>query len=356
MDPVTRAALVFRAELDAFQRRYPGRVVPLVAEASLRGEMAKALRLAELDPANRRPLFLYEARFGDAGRYFEGFVDMAAEQYEAIRLGVAEERVSIPALSLGGLGDSAAQRAVTAAERIATALGGSFGGVLVAFVPEAVESGNAWKAMIADLSAIQRSPQVGIAVHSPPDGPPVCVLGCGGPRFEIDRPALVAYLKALGVKKSEGPRGSSGGLEACSAGERAAKLRSLLLDAAAASGAGQHAQAASHYREARAVCAAAGMATEEAMVLLGLAGACLAAAQPGLAVESYRRAAELAARNEAWQVAGQAWLGVAGVELAGERRKAAARSFRDAAEMAERGGAEPVRAEALRMAAACDGA
>jgi len=69
MDPVMRAAQAFVAEVDRFLRRFPGRVLPLVAEPSARGEMAKALRLAELAPANRRALFLYEARFGDAGKY-----------------------------------------------------------------------------------------------------------------------------------------------------------------------------------------------------------------------------------------------------------------------------------------------
>ncbi|MCC6554435.1 MAG: hypothetical protein IT372_15765 [Polyangiaceae bacterium] len=273
MDPVTRAARAFVAEVDLFLRRYPGRVMPLAAEHSTRAEMTKALRLAELAPANRRPLFLYEARFGDARRYFDGFVDAASEQYEAIRSGVAEEQVLLPALSLSGLGGSAAPRALAASERIAELLGERFDGILVAFVPDAVAHGQAWRAAITELGIIQRSPQVRIAVHSPPGGPLTRVLEDGGPRFEIDRPALFAYLKALGATKSEGPKGWSQGPVEVPSAESAVKLRGALLDAAAASAAGRHVEAASRYREARALCSADGLLLEEAMVLLGVAGA-----------------------------------------------------------------------------------
>ena len=68
MDPVMRAARVFLMEAETLWRERPERVLPLVGEASERGEMVKALRLAELAPENRRPLFLYEAPSLEAAR------------------------------------------------------------------------------------------------------------------------------------------------------------------------------------------------------------------------------------------------------------------------------------------------
>src|SRR5690242_5074371 len=123
MDPITRAVRAFLVEAKAFWRAWPERVLPMIAEPSERGEVVKALRLAELAPENRRPLFLYEAPFADARTYFDGLVEAIRHDYEAISEGVAGEGVILPAFSINGTALGSVERAVLAAERAAMLLG-----------------------------------------------------------------------------------------------------------------------------------------------------------------------------------------------------------------------------------------
>src|SRR5690348_1034673 len=115
MDPITRAARAFLAEAKAFWRAWPERVLPMIAEPSERGELVKALRLAELAPENRWPLFLCEAPFIDARTYFDGLEEAIRHDYEAIREGVADEGVILPAFSMNGMALGPVGRAVLAA-------------------------------------------------------------------------------------------------------------------------------------------------------------------------------------------------------------------------------------------------
>src|SRR5262245_50349755 len=117
MDPITIAARAFLAEAKAFWRASPGRVLPMIAEPSERSEVVKALRLAELAPENRRPLFLYMTPFVDVTRYFDGLVEAIRHDYEAIREGAASEGVSLPAFSMNGATLGPVERTVLAAER-----------------------------------------------------------------------------------------------------------------------------------------------------------------------------------------------------------------------------------------------
>ena len=116
----------------------PERVLPLGAEPSERGEVVKALRLGELAPDNRRPLFLYETPFTEATQYFVGLAEAIMHDYEALRKGVGEEGVTLPAFTMNPIGLGPLECAVLAMERAATLLGDRFEGATVALVPEQV--------------------------------------------------------------------------------------------------------------------------------------------------------------------------------------------------------------------------
>ena len=113
-----RTARVFLAEADVIWReRLPKQsVLPLVAEASGRREVVKALRLAELAPENRRPLFLYEAPFAEAEPYFHELTEAIGRDYEAVRKGVANEGVELPAFAMSPLALGPLERATLAME------------------------------------------------------------------------------------------------------------------------------------------------------------------------------------------------------------------------------------------------
>jgi tetratricopeptide (TPR) repeat protein len=332
MDPVMRAARVFLADAEALWRERPERVLPLVAEASERGEMAKALRLAELAPGNRRPLFLYEAPFAEVEPYFDGLTEAIGRDYEAVRKGVADEGVELPPFAVNAIALGPLERAALAMERAALLLGERFDGATFALVPEQVEREPAWRESVRALDQMARSPRVRLAVHAPP--------GDEGARFHVDQEELMAFLAGQGSAVEEGPAIGP-------------KLRALLLAAAASTTAQQHAAAAQRYEEAAALCAAEGRVLEEAMACMGKGGACLAAEVPDLAVESYRRAAGLAEGEEAWAVACQAWLGVGGAYLLEDAHALAAVSYDAAAEAARRAEVPPLLVQALRMRCAC---
>lgn len=372
MDPITRAARTFLAEAEAFWRSGRGHLLPVIAAPSERVEVVKTLRLKELAPDNRRPLFLYEEPFTDPRTYDEGLACAIAEGYELIRLGAEEEGVSLPAFAPeGALADAPArgplERAMRALERAAALLGTRLDGVLLALLPTRVESESEWRDGIVTLQRTRFSERVRIAVWNPPGGPLNGALGPEGARFHVDMGELVGFLKQLGGGRSAGPaipgppaptEEQRRAFEAATgrrlpSSDAAVQLRAFLLDGGQKTAAHDHRGAARESRNARALCQAEGLVLEEAMVLIALGGACLAAGAVNLAVESYREAAGLAEGKEAWPVACQAWLGAGGAHLTAKRYAAAAVAYRAAAAAARRGEAPILVIEALRMEGTC---
>ena len=90
MDPITRAAHAFMSEADAVFAA-GRRVLRIVAGASDRSSLVKALRLMEWRPDNRRPFFLYEEPFEAPEAYFDRLARRVHDDYERVRAGVAEE-------------------------------------------------------------------------------------------------------------------------------------------------------------------------------------------------------------------------------------------------------------------------
>ena len=135
MDPVMRAVRVFLAEMDTLWWERPERVLPLLAEPSSRSDVVRALRLGELAPENRRPLFLYEEPFTEAEAYFGGFTAAIERDYAAVRKGVAAEGVNLPAFSVEAGALAPVERAVLGMERAVGRLGERFDGATFALVP-----------------------------------------------------------------------------------------------------------------------------------------------------------------------------------------------------------------------------
>jgi tetratricopeptide (TPR) repeat protein len=340
MDPVMRAARVFLEETEALWWERPERVLPLVAEPSDRGDVVSALRLGELAPENRRPLFLYEEPFTEAEAYFGGFAAGIERDYAMVRKGVAAEGVELPAFSLEPGALAPVERGALWMERAAALLGERFDGATFALVPAQVKDEAAWRESICTLEAAPRTPRVRLAVYAPPGGPLDGALGDDGARFHVDEDALWSF-----VGETDGdpdpslkPRG---------------ELRRLLLAAVRGTKAQDHATAAHCYEEAANLCVTEGLVLEEAMARMGLGGVYLAAGAPELAVESYTRAAALAGSKNARALECQAWMGAAGAYLVADSLALAAVSYRTAAEAARLAELAPLGVQALRMASTC---
>jgi hypothetical protein len=362
MDPIMRAARTFLGEAEAWWRHNPGRLLPLVADPSERGEMVKALRLGERAPESRRPLFLCEAPFQETTGYFDGLTQAIERDYEAVREGVAEEGVTLPAYTLNAVALGPLERAALAMERAATLLGDGFEGAMVALVPEHVVDGVAFRQSVEALGVMGRSARVRLAVYAPPGGPLDGVLDPRGACFRVEPAELLQFLAEVG-SPTQGPA-VDGALED---GEEATVLalshegspgpslevRRLLLLAGAKLSAQTPADAVVLFERARALCAAEGLVMEEVATLMGLAGAYVAADAPELAVETYSKAAGLAEVSGAWAMACQAWLGVGGTYLVRQNHGPAAVAYRAAAAAAAKGGVAVLRIEALRLAGTC---
>src|SRR5262249_52478647 len=98
MDPITRASKVFLNEATAHWKARRGHVLFMEAEPSARGDLVKTLRLAEWDPACRRPLFLFVEAFTSAARYFAALSDKLVQDYAELQRGAAEDGVRLPDL------------------------------------------------------------------------------------------------------------------------------------------------------------------------------------------------------------------------------------------------------------------
>jgi tetratricopeptide (TPR) repeat protein len=370
MDPITRVSKLFLAEAETFWRTGHGRVLPMIAEPSDRGELVKTLRVREIAPDNRWPLFLYEEPFVNPARYFNRLAGLIERDYERVRGGIGKDGLVLPPFAVPREArDDRGQplaRAVWAVERAAALLSLRFDGALIALVPSHVDDGCAWRDSIDTVRGVRFSAHARVAVYDPPGGPLAGLLGPRGAHLRIDQDELFAYFRKLGGSDSKGPpvamppsasEEQRRALEAT--GDRlpspgvSVTLRGLLLEGANQIVAGRYKDAAQLYREARSLCAAEQLVLVEAMVLMALGGACLGAGVPTLAIESYRRAAELAQTKEAWQVVCQAWLGAGGAHLTSKSYAPAAQAYRAAAEVAERGEVAVLRVEALRMAGTC---
>jgi tetratricopeptide (TPR) repeat protein len=317
-----------------------------------RGELVKALRVAEAAPASRRPFFLYEAPFIEPRSYFNDLCDRIVQDYDLVRKGAAEEGVKLPPLTIDermlDQQFSPIQRAVLHIERAAVLLSKRLDGALFALVPSQVGAASCWRESVATLAKAPLSSSTRLAIVDWPDGPLESILGAESAHFAIDRTELALYAKELSSKAGRGQP-----TDPQPAPNRGRELAGVLLDAAEHTSQGDPAGAAELYRRALSLCQAESLTTEEACVQMALAGACLAAGEPTAALQSYWKAAELGEKQGAFSIVCHAWLGAAGICLTFKRYQHAAKAYETAAEAARRAATPLLRIEALRMAGTC---
>ena len=349
MDPIMKATRGFLADMEALWNRGPSPAVRMVAEASDRGAVIKALRLAELSPENRRPLFLYEAPFVEQGDYFAGLADAIEADYAALRAGVAGEGVKLPPFySMSAPGESRympMERALRAVGRASVLLGPKLDGLTLALAPARVEGTALFRASVEAILCAPPGRQTRIAIFDAGGLMLGRILEQRRVRFHVDASELGAFLDQLGQRGSVGP----GAVEP----PRRSLLRDHLSAAARATEKGHREDALAHFRAARAICRAEGRTLEEATVLMALAGAFLAGKTPTLAMTAYEDAAAIAVKGSAWALAAQARLGAGGVAMSMEWFMDADASYRAAADHATRAEMPALEEEASRMEGVC---
>ena len=349
MDPIMRATRSFLAEMEAHWKRDPGQALRMVADPADRGAVVKALRLAELSPENKRPLFLYEAPFLDQGDYFAGLAEAIEADYLALRAGVAGEGVTLPPFfSISSAGESRylpMERALRAIDRASVLLGPGFDGLTLALAPERIASTAIYRASASAICCAQLGARGRVAIFDPGGHTLGQVFEPWQASFQIDAAELGAFLEQLGQRPSRGP----GAAEA----PRSRILRDHLMAAARATEKARPEDAIAHYRAARAFCRAEQRTTEEATVLIALAGVFLAARTPALAMTAYEDAAAIALKAKAWALAAQARIGAGGAAMGMEGYVDAEICYRAAAEAASQAGVPELVQEARRMEAIC---
>lgn len=369
MDPITVATRRFLRDLERHWKRRPASLARLLAQASDRKHVIKALRLGENDPANRRPLFLYEAEFNDTGTYFAGLCDSALTDYDLVRNGVLEEGVTLASLDMTSRDSAVSPEAHAAAmlgavsERLASHLDGA----LVALVPQAVTDAAEWRKSIERLARAARHPSLRIAVFDPDEGSLAGVLGPHGARFSFNMEELFDFAEQQTNRTSAGPPAPASptlspaqrdAFERSSGRkmpkpETAAELQALFMKGARVAAKNDWKAAAGAYRRARDLCHDEGLGVEEAAAAFALGGAYLAAGARPMAQAIYSQAALLAAQEQLWSISCQAKLGEAGVGWMERDFSRAAHAYAEAAGLAERGAIVPLRIEALRMEGIC---
>lgn len=213
MDPITLAAKQFLAQLERFWSPQPSAPIPpgryavrLVAAPSERGDLRKALRWLEWSPENRRPLVLFEDAFEDEARWLRGLVAKTADDCEAVRKGLTEDGILVTPLPTRPA-DAAidAVAAIRYLEAVAEHMGGGvLNGFFLALVPTRVTDPKVYRGIIAKIAAPSLSPALRLAVSDVP-GADLGALVPGEARFEVDRAELLAFLKQIGPKLSQGP-------------------------------------------------------------------------------------------------------------------------------------------------------
>ena len=349
MDPIMNATKSFLAEMDALWKRGAGPALRMVASADDRGAVIKALRLAELSPENKRPLFLYEAPFVEESAYFAGLAEAVEADYAALREGIAGEGVPVPPFfSTSSAGEArylSKARALRAVERASVLLGPKFEGLTLALVPTRIEDTAMFRAGIEAILGAPLGERTRIAIFDPGGLTLGRILERRRVGFHIDPAALGAFLEQLGQRGSLGP----GAVEAA----RRSLLRDHLSAAARATEKDCRDDALAHLRAARAICRAEGRTLEEATVLMALGGVFLAGKTPALAMTAYEDAAAIAVKANAWALASQARMGAGGVAMSMEWYPDADTSYHAAAEAAERACVPELLEEANRMVGVC---
>jgi tetratricopeptide (TPR) repeat protein len=374
VDPLTVATKRFLRDLDRLWKRRAligaglGRIV---ARASDRAHLVKALRLAEHAPGNRWPLFLVEAPFDCEGPYFAALLERVLDDYALMREGAAEEGVTLAALELPARSSALppAARAAFVLSAVAERLTAHLDGALVALLPEAIRDKAAYGHAIRAIEALahgKRSPSLRVAVLDPEGALLEPALGPLHARFAFDIDELFAFAEQQAKLRNPGPPPSQPSPwplpgEAVSlaeghmlaSNETAVAIQALFLTGARGAAHDDFGAAVLAYRRARDLCRDEGLRDHESAAAFALGGAYLAAGSRPMAQATFGEAALSAARAALWIVACQAKLGEAGVSWMQREFARAASAYAEAAALAERAESAPLHIEARRMEGLC---
>jgi hypothetical protein len=340
MDPMTLASKQFLTELESFWNPpatvpLPAgpRVLRLVVSPSERGDLLKALRWLEWSADNRHPIVLFEDAFENATRWLRGLVAKTANDCEAVRKGLTEDRIPmapLPAKPAEATIDAATARHYldSVAEHMA---GGVLDGLLVVLAPRRVTNLRAYRGTLAKIVALPIGAALRLVVVDVPEADLAALLPSAA-RFEVDRAELFAFLRLMGTKPSKGPpmpkraSASPATPEPHHPSERTAEpLRVLLLDAGQALAEGKPKLAIQHLCTAEALARKHGLRAQECAIGIGLGGAQLAATDERAALTTYQHVMQRALAARLSPLAAQAMLGIAAVHF-GRGRYAAARA------------------------------
>ena len=343
MDPMTVAAKRFITQIESAWTPSPGaamapgpRAVRLVADPAEHSGVLKALRWLEWSSASMRPVVLFDDTFADEAQWLRGLVAKVSDDCEAVRTKLADTGMTLPptptrpadmeldAVTTARYLDAAAKSLVSEA----------LDGLFVALVPRHVTDAAAYGAAMAKLAAPGGDGALRLAVLDVPGAHLDAGLS-GEARFELDRAALLAFLKQLGPKLSEGPAGPKPRwpVLAKEVATRSvspathATLRALLLDAGAALSEGKAKLAIAYFQSAQGLCQENGMRAEECATGIGLGSAYLAAGDERAALAAYEHAMQRAGGGELSMLAAQAMLGTAGIHFGMGRYAEARRAY-----------------------------
>ncbi len=363
MDPLSLEAQRFTAELALGWREIQSHgpsALRLEVLASDRKEMVKALRLAEWDPDNRRPLIRTEAPFDTAESFLSALAQVIERSYEELAMGLQSDGMEIPPLD-------APKQPITTGEiasllrRAAEGVQWILEGLDVALIPTHVDDPEGYASLVGGLSRISDGSRLRIMVLDDPALPETIRARS---RFVLDSESVRRYAQNLADAKGRAPgspkpwfspkqklaleRDLGYRLPSEATGE---SLRILLFEAGEAMRKGQPGEAARRFRRAAMLCNLSGLEREGVAVGIALGTATFASGETPGAVAAYQKAKQEAVGLELPLLAAQAELGVAAVRFASRDYASAHVSYGEVARLAEQ--AAPLRLEALRMQAEC---
>lgn len=366
MDPLTLAAKRFMRDVETFRSPPPGfkapagpRLLRVVVDPQDRGNLLKTMRWLEHEPRNQCPVSIVTSDFTDIPSALRGIVERVREDYDAVRAGLAEDGMTIPALAWARSELSIAAVSALLAEA-AHGLAQVLGGLFVVIAPERVVDPAAYREFAEQLASKLEARELHVLMTELPDAPihsATAWVGC----FEVDRDALLDYLANLGPKPSSGPttmprivptKDQKRALRAAGVDvpslDSARALRRLLLEGGRALADHEPRVAVRKLRAAKMLCHLDRLEALEGAVLLGLGSAYLHTQNRQGALAAYASAKELGTKLRQPTLAAQALLGTAAVRRAAGDGSAARAAYSEIVDLV--GPEHPLGAHALEQA------
>lgn len=365
MDPLTLAAKRFMRDVETFRSPPPGfkapagpRLLRVVVDPQDRGNVLKTMRWLEHEPRSRCPVSIVASDFTGIPSALRSIVERVREDYEAVRAGLADDGMTIPALVTASNELSVGAVAALLSEA-ARGLAQVLGGLVVVIAPERVTDPAAYREFAEQLGHRVASRELHLLITELPDAP-IHSATAWVARFDVDRDALLDFLANLGPAGSSGPATTprptptkeqkqalrDAGVDVPSL-DSARTLRRLLLEGGRALANHEPRVAVRKLRAAKMLCRLDRLEALEGAVLLGLGSAYLHTQNRHGALAAYASANELGTKLAQPTLAAQALLGTAAVRRAAGDGSSARAAYREIVELV--GPTHPLGAHALEQ-------